>query len=193
MIITYNKDAVFNMKKLLITLGLIASTATFIGCQSMSTSTNNFIITPVHAVNAEGVGQYIGEVKFSDSKQGLIIETNLSKLPAGPHGFHIHQNPSCEPDVKDGVAGAALKAGAHYDPKQSGFHAAPTADGHLGDLPLLQVDNQGLAQVKLLAPRLNLENIKGRAVMIHAGGDNYSDQPQALGGGGARIACGVIE
>ena len=28
--------------------------------------------------------------------------------------------------------------------------------------------------------------------MIHAGGDNYSDQPQPLGGGGARIACGVI-
>jgi superoxide dismutase, Cu-Zn family len=28
--------------------------------------------------------------------------------------------------------------------------------------------------------------------MIHAGGDNYADQPQPLGGGGARIACGVI-
>ena len=29
--------------------------------------------------------------------------------------------------------------------------------------------------------------------MIHAGGDNYSDQPKPNGGGGARIACGVIE
>jgi Cu-Zn family superoxide dismutase len=28
--------------------------------------------------------------------------------------------------------------------------------------------------------------------MIHAGGDNYADQPAPLGGGGARIACGVI-
>jgi len=27
--------------------------------------------------------------------------------------------------------------------------------------------------------------------MIHAGGDNYSDQPEPLGGGGGRIACGV--
>ena len=27
--------------------------------------------------------------------------------------------------------------------------------------------------------------------MIHAGGDNYSDHPEALGGGGARVACGV--
>jgi Cu-Zn family superoxide dismutase len=27
--------------------------------------------------------------------------------------------------------------------------------------------------------------------MIHNGGDNYSDTPQ-LGGGGARMVCGVI-
>jgi Cu-Zn family superoxide dismutase len=29
--------------------------------------------------------------------------------------------------------------------------------------------------------------------MIHEGGDNYSDEPAPLGGGGARIACGVID
>ena len=28
--------------------------------------------------------------------------------------------------------------------------------------------------------------------MIHEGGDNYSDTPKPLGGGGARMACGVI-
>ena len=28
--------------------------------------------------------------------------------------------------------------------------------------------------------------------MVHAGGDNYSDMPVPLGGGGARVACGVI-
>jgi superoxide dismutase, Cu-Zn family len=30
------------------------------------------------------------------------------------------------------------------------------------------------------------------SIMIHSGGDNYSDQPAPLGGGGARIACGVV-
>jgi Cu-Zn family superoxide dismutase len=29
--------------------------------------------------------------------------------------------------------------------------------------------------------------------MIHAGGDTYSDMPAPLGGGGARLACGVIK
>jgi Cu-Zn family superoxide dismutase len=27
---------------------------------------------------------------------------------------------------------------------------------------------------------------------VHAGGDNHSDHPAVLGGGGARVACGVI-
>ncbi|MFZ2076615.1 MAG: superoxide dismutase family protein, partial [Xanthobacteraceae bacterium] len=41
------------------------------------------------------------------------------------------------------------------------------------------------------APHLTVAAVKGHAIMIHAGGDNYSDQPAPLGGGGARIACGV--
>jgi Cu-Zn family superoxide dismutase len=27
--------------------------------------------------------------------------------------------------------------------------------------------------------------------MVHVGGDNFSDQPEPLGGGGARIGCGI--
>jgi superoxide dismutase, Cu-Zn family len=27
---------------------------------------------------------------------------------------------------------------------------------------------------------------------VHAGGDNHSDHPQPLGGGGARVACWLI-
>ena len=29
--------------------------------------------------------------------------------------------------------------------------------------------------------------------MIHMGGDNYKDAPSPLGGGGGRLACGVVE
>jgi Cu-Zn family superoxide dismutase len=41
-------------------------------------------------------------------------------------------------------------------------------------------------------PHLTVADVKGRSIMIHGGGDNYSDQPAPLGGGGARIACGVV-
>lgn len=44
-----------------------------------------------------------------------------------------------------------------------------------------------------MATRLRLADLAGRALMIHAGGDNFSDQPEKNGGGGARIACGVAK
>ncbi|WP_246764106.1 superoxide dismutase family protein, partial [Cronobacter sakazakii] len=43
------------------------------------------------------------------------------------------------------------------------------------------------------APRIKkLDEVKGKALMVHVGGDNLSDHPKPLGGGGARYACGVI-
>ena len=63
----------------------------------------------------------------------------------------------------------------------------------MGDLPVLNVNSSGHADNTVLAPRLTLNDVKGLAIMIHAGGDNYSDHPKPLGGGGERIACGVIQ
>ena len=88
--------------------------------------------------------------------------------------------------------GPGLAAGGHYDPANTGKHLGPYAQGHLGDLPALYVDADGTATTPVLAPRLKLEDLAGRSIMIHAGGDNYSDSPKSLGGGGARVACGTI-
>jgi len=40
---------------------------------------------------------------------------------------------------------------------------------------------------------LRLNELKNHSLIIHTGGDNYSDVPTKLGGGGARIACGIIK
>ena len=167
------------------------SAALFTGCASTSPSNEVVRAVTVNAVNAQGVGQEIGTVLLSDSPAGLVIRTNLKQLPAGERGFHIHENGSCAPAMKDGKMGAALAAGSHYNPNQAPHHGTP-ATGHLGDLPALKVNTDGTARVTLLAPRLKLADVQGRAIMVHAGGDNYSDTPLPLGGGGERIACGVI-
>jgi Cu-Zn family superoxide dismutase len=60
-------------------------------------------------------------------------------------------------------------------------------------MAVLTVDASGKATKAVMAPHLIVANVKGRSIMIHAGGDNYSDQPAPLGGGGARIACGVAK
>ena len=150
-------------------------------------------IVVVNMINEAGVGKIIGVVKLSDSAQGLVIDPDLGELTPGKHGFHIHQNPSCEVGEKDGKKGAGLAAGGHFDPNGSGKHEGPEGHGHAGDLPALEVNSDGSATSILLAPHLKLEQIVGRSLMIHEGSDNYSDSPQPLGGGGRRIACGVIE
>jgi Cu-Zn family superoxide dismutase len=53
------------------------------------------------------------------------------------------------------------------------------------------VNGDAKATLAVLAPRLKTADLQGR-LMIHAGGDNYADHPAKLGGGGARVACGVV-
>lgn len=165
---------------------------TTVACTTTETTqTSTHKTVDVHAVSASGIGEKIGSINLQDSAQGLKITTNLNQLPSGFHGFHIHEKGSCEPAEKDGKMGAALAAGGHFNPNQAKGHGTPN-DGHLGDLPVLNVDTEGNAKTTVYAPRLKLNDIQGLAIMVHAGGDNYSDHPKPLGGGGDRIACGVI-
>ncbi len=147
----------------------------------------------MHAVDSNGVGAAIGTLTASDSKSGLVLTPKLSGLTPGLHGFHVHQNPDCAPGEKDGQKAAALAAGGHLDPKKTGKHAGPMGHGHSGDLPALQVNADGTASMPVTAPHLKLADLHGHAIVIHAGSDNYADEPKPLGGGGARIACGVVD
>lgn len=151
----------------------------------------------MHTISAEGIGPSIGTVTASDSTNGLVLKLNLQpELRPGPHGFHVHENGSCDPAEKDGAMVAGLAAGGHFDPGNTGNHRGPSGEGHLGDLPVLYigVDEGGAVPAKhsLVAPRLTVSDIRGRSLMIHESGDNFRDEPKALGGGGARVSCGVI-
>jgi Cu-Zn family superoxide dismutase len=170
-------------------LRLMLITITFSAC---APTASEELRVEVHRVDASGVGPSIGTVVFADGPSGLAIKPRLEGLTAGPHGLHVHENASCDPAEKDGTVQSGLAAGGHYDPAGSGRHEGPTGQGHLGDLPLLSVDASGKALTEAVAPRLKLADLKGRSLMIHAGGDNYTDSPEPNGGGGARIACGVI-
>jgi Cu-Zn family superoxide dismutase len=142
------------------------------------------LIIPVYLTTPDGDGKKIGIIRADDTIYGLIMTPKLRDLPPGVHGFHIHADPMCDHDGK--------AAGGHLDPDKTDAHRGPYENGHLGDMPVLVVDANGRATQAVLAPRLKLAFIMGKAVMIHAGGDNYADKPEKLGGGGARIACGII-
>ncbi len=165
-----------------------------LGCVGAQAATNSLSVR-MNAVSADGIGAPAGTITVTESKYGLVFAPDLQGLAPGVHGFHLHANPSCDPGEKDGKKGAALAAGGHLDPGKTDKHEGPYVDtGHLGDLPALTVTADGKSTTEVLAPRLKqLSELKGHSLMIHAGGDNHSDHPEALGGGGARIVCGVVK
>jgi len=172
------------LKTILVTL-CILSFSGFVFAEDM--------VIKMQLVNEQGVGKEIGAITASDSKYGLLLTPQLSDLSPGLHGFHVHDKPDCSHAMKEGKAVPGLAAGGHYDPAATGKHEGPYGNGHLGDLPALYIATDGKATLPVLAPKLKVTDIKGRSLMIHAGGDNYSDMPVSLGGGGARVACGVVK
>ncbi len=146
----------------------------------------NSITVNMNETTNKGTGKNVGTLTITDTQYGLLFTPNLTDLSPGIHGFHIHQNPSCD---ENGIA-----AGGHYDPQNTQQHLGPYDNkGHLGDLPALTVNQDGTANLPVLAPRLHkIADINNHALMIHAGGDNYSDTPAKLGGVAGRMVCGVI-
>ena len=151
----------------------------------------------IYKITKDGLGEKVGTITAFDTANGYLGLKFALKgvLPVGGHGMHVHENGSCDPAEKDGAMVAGLGAGGHYDPQNTGKHEGPSGNGHLGDLPILYVgvDDDGTQSVAhtLVAPRLKVANIRGLAIVIHEGSDNFRDEPKPLGGGGARIACGV--
>lgn len=135
-------------------------------------------------------GNEAGTASFTQTPNGVLIKGELI-LPAGTHGFHIHETGACTPDF--------AAAGGHYAPLGND-HGALVEDGlHAGDMPNIHVGEDGMLTVEVLNAGISLEEGEagylfdedGSALMIHAGADDYESQPS--GAAGDRIACGVIE
>lgn len=144
------------------------------------------ITVPMNFTADKGIGSSAGQVVITETQYGLLFTPSLQGLTPGGHGFHVHQNASCED--------SGMAAGGHFDPENTGKHRGPyDASGHAGDLPLLTVNADGSVTTPVLAPRLHhLSDVQNHALMVHVSGDNYDDTPEKLGGGGARMVCGVI-
>ncbi|MCS0494002.1 superoxide dismutase family protein [Ancylobacter sp. MQZ15Z-1] len=141
-------------------------------------------------INTEGA--QIGTATLRQTLHGVLIAVEVSGLPQGEHGFHIHQTGRCDP--KDGFK----TAGGHYAPRQK-RHGLMDPDGpHAGDMPNQLVGAAGTMSVQVLDTAVTLEPGKatlfdddGSAIVIHSGPDDYVSQP--AGNAGDRIACGVIK
>jgi Cu-Zn family superoxide dismutase len=139
---------------------------------------------------ADESGASIGEATLITTPAGILIDVNVKGLPAGKWvAFHVHETGTCDAMAHFDTAGG------HFNPKgaQHGFLAP---DGpHAGDMPNQLVNVEGALRTQVLNAMVTLDggpnSIRGRALMIHAGEDDYKSQP--AGNAGARLACAVIE
>lgn len=176
------------IKAALLTLALVGTMPTL----ALAANPNaNHLDVKLYKVTSDGKGDSIGTMRIQNNEEGALFKPDLKGLEPGLHGFHVHENASCNPADKDGKPTAAGAAGGHFNPDK-GEHHGPFEKGHAGDVPALYVNNDGEATTPVLAPNLKFKDLTNRALVIHEGGDNYADSPKPLGGGGARVACGVI-
>jgi Cu-Zn family superoxide dismutase len=160
-------------------------------------------------------GTRIGTVAFSDRAAGgteVAVRLRRALGVEAFHGFHIHAN-----DV------ATNGDGCIADPAQPSNTWFVSADGHwkhdpaeihghhAGDLPSVFVNADGTATMVFIVDKLTATEVVGRAVILHAGADNFANVPvgpnadqytpgpdalaktQATGNAGDRFACGLIE
>lgn len=116
---------------------------------------------------------------------GSLIVLDLTGLPPGTHGVHLHETGSCEgPEFTS--AGAHIAGGHEHGVMGQG-------GAHPGDLPNLHVPENGALKVEYFAPAVTADLLMdgdGSAIVIHADPDDYTTTP--TGNSGARIACGVF-
>ncbi len=130
-----------------------------------------------------------GVIMLVEKGEGLEITVNVGHVSPGKHGFHIHENGSCEDMGK--------AAGGHYNPDEAP-HGLITKDGftnaHCGDFGNIEVGPDGTGTVTLFVPGLTLtgekHNVLGKAVILHEKEDDFG---QPTGNAGGRIGCGIIE
>jgi superoxide dismutase, Cu-Zn family len=136
-------------------------------------------------------GKVVGTVTFKKDGDYVEIEAEVKDLDPGFHGFHVHEKGECVGDF--------TSAGGHY---------GMTEKGAKGDLTAIQVREDKEGELTTTTDAFTVEDIKGKAVIVHELSGNFGDINQRYssngvpgpdeetlktGDAGARVACGVIK
>jgi len=150
-------------------------------------------------------GASVGTATFTEEGGHLVVTVEATGLQPGFHGLHLHQEGKCEPNStapSGGPAGNFLSAGGHLQVGGNQGHPAS------GDLTSLQVRSDGTAKLVTTTSSVTLDDIEGKALIIHEGADNFGNIPDryqreggagpdattlATGDAGGRVACGVVQ
>jgi Cu-Zn family superoxide dismutase len=131
-------------------------------------------------------GTDVGRAVATSENGGIKVAVTGKGMPAGPHGAHVHMVGRCDaPDF--------ASAGAHWNPGATQHGTQNPAGPHAGDLPNLNVSQDGSATMAMTLPGGTLDamlDADGAALVVHANPDDLKTDPS--GNSGGRIACGVL-
>jgi Cu-Zn family superoxide dismutase len=169
------------MKRAIITATAILALTTVSGAQERPSATAKFI---------NMAGEENGSAKLTGTEGGVLIEIEVTGLPASRWvGFHVHETGSCDP------ATGHESAGGHFNPTEAKHGYNVDGGPHAGDMPNQYVGADGTLRAQVFNGSVRLDegetSIRGKALMIHGGQDDYESQPS--GDAGNRQACAVIE
>ena len=129
-----------------------------------------------------------GSVSFVQSGNKVLVSGEVRGLkPNAEHGFHVHEKGDCS-------SGDGMSAGGHFNPTALAHGQHGQGAHHVGDLPSLKADANGVARVLFESTTLTLQpgpnSILDKGLIVHRDPDDYTTQP--TGNSGPRVACGVI-
>lgn len=153
-----------------VTLGVIATTGASAGGGNARTTIR------------DASGNNVGTVEIM--KRGSLTEVR-ARLHFDPgtvatetfHGFHIHAND--DPANGSGCLADPAKEPATWFVSVDGHWKASDQEhaSHHGDLVSLYVTADGRAEGRFVTGRIDRSAIDGKAIVIHAGPDNFANVP----------------
>ena len=168
-----------------------------------------------HAIVRDATGTRIASVQFAQADDRVDVSVDMAagrSVGAGFHGFHIHADD--RPETGTGCTADPRQPANTWFSSADGHYARPgQAHGrHTGDMPSLLVSPRGAAQLTFGSLDARVRDLVGKAVIVHAGPDNFGNVPVGrgsdrytpnaddatattgkTGSAGDRLACGVIE
>ncbi|HYB44624.1 MAG TPA: superoxide dismutase family protein [Candidatus Methylomirabilis sp.] len=135
-------------------------------------------------------GRPAGTAVFLQQGSEVRVLLDVTGLPAGSKGVHIHEVGKCDPPSFE-------SAGAHFNPTKAAHGAANPRGPHAGDLGNIYVDPTGKGHLELSTSRITLKkgstsifDADGSSIVVHQSGDDQRTDP--TGNSGPPLACGVI-
>jgi len=168
------------------TMRALSSAALLLGLMACATPQPDMMATA--DLQATRGNAATGSVRFAQTGDKMMVTGEVRGLkPNAEHGFHVHEKGDCS-------SGDGMSTGGHFNPGGAAHGQHGHGTHHVGDLPSLKADAQGVAKIDFTSTSLTLKpgatSIVDKGLIVHRDPDDYKTQP--TGNAGPRVVCAVI-